>query len=374
MGMAGLGVDLGVARMQRTQLQTIADGAALGGAAELPFGDVESGASGDAALNAFVSGAGGATLTVNNPPLSGPHTGDAGYVEVIAARTAKTYLMRLFGSSTTNVSARAVATLSSGPGCAYALDPSAPGGVTLNGTFNVQLQCTMYVDSSSSQALLVNGSGELIAKSIGVVGSTLVNGTVTVSPTPVDGILPVPDPLAYLTPPSTSGSCASPTVINGSGSFTLLPGVYCSMVIINGNPNVTFEPGTYVLKSGIIMNGTPTLTGDGVTFYNNSGSFTLNGTSATNLSAPTSGPYAGVLVFQSRSDSSALTLNGTNSAVFNGAIYAPDARIVDNGTGTTSAYSILVGDTITVNGSAGLNDNYSSLPGGSPIKSAVLVE
>lgn len=374
MGVAGLGVDLGIERMHQTQLQIIADGAALGGASELPYGDVETGATSDAALNGFVSGSGGATLTINNPPLSGPHTGDAGYVEAIASQTETPILMGLFDSTATSVSARAVATLSNGPACAYALDPSASGAVTINGTFNIQLQCTMYVDSKSSTALLANGSGTLDTRSVGVVGGSLLNGTVTVNPAPVGGMLPLPDPLAYLTPPSTSGSCASPTVINGSGNFTLQPGIYCSTLIINGAPNVTFQPGTYVLKSGVIMNGTPTLTGDGVTFYNNAGGLTLNGSATTDLSAPTTGPYAGILVYQSKTDSSQLTINGNNSAVLNGAIYAPDARIVDNGSGAASDYGILVGNTITINGSAGLNDNYSALPGGSPIKSAVLVE
>ncbi|MGH9487565.1 MAG: pilus assembly protein TadG-related protein [Terriglobales bacterium] len=374
MAIAALGADFGVARFQRSKLQIIADGAALSGTAELPYGDVTAGAQNDASLNGFVSGSNGATLTVNNPPLSGPHTGDSAYVEVIASQSQSTSFLNFFGFSTLNLTARAVGYLGSGPACLYALDPSASGAITLNGTFDVQLQCGMLADSDSSSGLLINGSGSLTASSIGVAGGALVNGTVSVNPTPVDGIIPEGDPLAYLDPPSTAGSCSPTTVINGPGNFVLSQGVYCSTVIINGSPNVTFSPGTYIFKSGIIMNGTPTLTGTGVTFYNASGSFTLNGSSTTNLSAPTTGPFAGILVFQSRTDSSQLTVNGSNTAIINGAIYASDATIVDNGSGTASAYTILVSNKITVNGSATLNDNYTTLPGGSPIHAAVLVE
>ncbi|HEY7837200.1 MAG TPA: pilus assembly protein TadG-related protein [Terriglobales bacterium] len=374
MGMAALSVDIGAAYFQKTKLQTVADSAAVAGASELQYGDVATGAQRAAALNSFTDGSNGDTLTVNNPPLSGPHSGNAQYVEVIATQSQPTYFLKVFGIHTVNIHARAVGYLGAGPGCVYALDPSASGAVTLNGTFNVHLQCAMYVDSKASQALLANGSGAVSAKSVGVVGGYLANGPVSITPTPVGGMIPLSDPLAYLAPPSTAGSCTSPTVINGSGTFTINAGVYCSTLIINGSPNVIVNPGTYVFKNGIIMNGTPRLTGSGVTFYNAGGGLTLNGSGSSNLSAPTTGPYAGILVFQSRSDSSQLTINGSTSSVFNGAVYSPDARIVDNGSGTASAYSLLIGDTITINGSDTLNDNYSSLPAGSPIKAALLVE
>ena len=374
MGMAALSIDIGVAYFQKTQLQTVADGAAIAGASELQYGDVATGAQRAAALNNFVDGSNGEMLTVNNPPTSGPHAGNAQYVEVIATQSQPTYFLQIFGIHTLSVHARAVGYLGDGPGCVYALDPSASGAVTLNGTFTLHLQCAMYVDSKSGQALLANGIGSVSAKSVGVVGGILNNGPVSITPAPVGGMVPLSDPLAFLNPPSTEGSCTSPTVINGVGTYTINAGVYCSTLIINGSPNVIFNPGTYVFKRGIIMNGTPTLTGSGVTFYNAGGGLTLNGSGSSSLSAPTTGPYAGILVFQSRSDSSQLTLNGSTSSVWNGAIYSPDARIVDNGTGSESGYTMLIGDTITINGTGTINDDYSSLPAGSPIKAAVLVE
>lgn len=374
MGSVALGVDMGVARLQKSRLQTVADGSAIGGAAELQFGDVTAGAQNAAVLNGFVDGANGDSLTINNPPVSGPHAGNAQYVEVIATHNEPGYFLKALGVNSFNLSARAVGYLGNGPGCVYALNPSASDAVLLNGSFNIQLQCALYVDSSSSQALRANGSGSLIAKSIGVVGSTQTNGPVTLSPAPTNGMIPQSDPLAYLNPPSNSGPCSSPTVINGSGNFTLNPGIYCSTLIINGSPNVTLNPGVYVFDNGITMNGSPTLNGSGVMLYNAGGGLTLNGSSTSNLSAPTTGAYAGILVYQSRSDSSQLTLNGSNSSILNGAIYAPAARIVDNGSGTAGAYGLLVGDTIRINGSDKLNDDFSSLPAGSPIKAAVLVE
>ncbi len=388
-GFLGLGIDMGVMRHEKQVLQGVADSAAIGGASELNYGDVTTGAQNAAAQNGFVDGESGDTLTVNNPPQSGPHVGNSQYVEAIATQVAPTYFMKIFNINTVTISARAVAYLGDGPGCIYALNPSKTDAILMNGSFNVQAQCGVYDDSNASQALLANGSGTFDAKSIGVVGNYLNNGSGTISPTPATGMVPLADPLSYLTPPSVNGSCSGGyqtangsgtytlnpgnVIINGNPTVTLNPGEYCSLTI-NGSPNVTFNPGTYVLDQGVTFNGTTTVNADGVTFYVASGSMTINGNSGSNFTAPTTGSYAGILVYQSASDTSQLTINGSNSLNVTGAIYAPKANITDNGSSATSAYSILVADSITINGSATFNDDYTSLPSGSPIKAAMLVE
>ncbi|MGH9467698.1 MAG: DUF192 domain-containing protein [Terriglobales bacterium] len=372
LGIAALSTDIGVARVEETHLQTVADAAAVAGAAEIPWGDVTTAAQDAAASNGFSSGSGGETLTVNDPPASGPHTGDGEYVEVIATETLNTYFANVFGITALSPSARAVAHLGNGTGCMYALNPAASGAVLINGAFDIQLQCGLYINSTSSSALEINGSGSLSATAIGVAGGAQLSGSVTVSPSITEGIVPVSDPLASLPVPSLVGSCASPTLITGSGSVTLNPGVYCTPLTVDGDATVTFKPGTYILDSGFVINGRPTLVGDGVTFYNAAGAFTLDGSANSSLSAPTTGPYAGILFFQARTNVLPFTVNG-DQGLFNGTIYAPAANIVDNGGWSGSEYGILVGATITINGSATFNADFSSLPGGSPIKAASLV-
>ncbi|MGH9466967.1 MAG: DUF192 domain-containing protein [Terriglobales bacterium] len=373
LGVAALSADVGVVRVEQTSLQTVADAAALAGAAEIPYGDVTTAAQAAAALNQFSDGAGGNTLTVNNPPAAGPHAGDSQYVEVIATHTLNTYFAGLFGVGSLAPAARAVAHLGNGTGCLYALSPSASGAFRINGTVAMDLQCALYIDSTSADAIEVNGNGTLSATSIGVAGGDMVNGPVTVSPSITKGIVPLADPLASLPVPSLLGPCTQPTVIAGSKSVTINPGVYCSPLVINGSPDVAFNPGTYVLDSGLVINGSPTLTGGGVTLYDAAGSVTLNGSANSTLSAPTTGPYAGILIFQSRTDALPLTVNGHQS-VFNGTVYAPAAPIVVNGGWSGSAYGILVGSTISINGSATFNADFNSLPGGSPIKAPALVD
>jgi hypothetical protein len=388
-GFIGLGVDMGVMRHEKRILQGVADSAAIGGASELNYGDVTVGAQNAAKQNGFVDGSNGATLTVNNPPQSGPHKNNLQYVEVIASQVAPTYFMKLFRIDSVNINARAVAYLGDSTGCIYALNQTKTNAILMNGSGKVQANCGVYDDSKASQALLNNGSGTLTAKSVGVVGNYLNNGSGKITPTPATGMVPLADPLSYLDPPSVKGSCSGGTqiangsgtytfnpgnvIINGSPTVTLNPGEYCQLTL-NGSPNVTFNSGTYILDQGVTFNGTTTVTANDVTFYVNSGGVTLNGNNSSNFTAPTAGAYAGILVYQSSSDTSQLTINGSNSLNLTGAIYAPKANVTDNGSSATSAYSIIVADSITFNGSLTFNDNYSTLPSGSPIKAAMLVE
>ena len=115
--------------------------------------------------------------------------------------------------------------------------------------------------------------------------------------------------------------------------------------------------------------------GTGLTFYlTGNASFTWNGGSALSFVAPTTGSYAGILVFQDSADTAADTINGNNNTVIQGAVYTPKAALTVNGNGPTAAYTILVADKVTFNGTTTFNDNYSTLPNGSPIKAAHLTE
>jgi hypothetical protein len=125
-----------------------------------------------------------------------------------------------------------------------------------------------------------------------------------------------------------------------------------------------------------------TMTGTGITFYNTTGtggygaiSFSGNGTA--NLSAPTSGPLAGILFFQDRSipgTAAGSTITGNSSSTFDGAIYFATTALSFGGNSSSSGYSIVVANQLTVSGNASIGSNYSSLTGGSPIKGTILSE
>lgn len=397
---AGLAIDVGQMRLDKRRLQAAADAAAMAGALEISncSGTAHCTNMQNAAKQALVengfsasgitvvtqcgsSSATGVILTLNNGPCAlgsktnDPNYGDTNYVEAQVSQPQAMTFARVLGINSYRVSARGEAGQGSSQYCLYtdASNTSKTGGVAnallINGTATLTATCGIMDDSGASPALILNGGDKVTATSFDVVGSIINNGSNTVSPTPSTGASPTGDPLSYLTPPSTGG-CLQSNYIANSGSVTLNAGTYCGTTIFNGGVTVTFNPGTYVFTGTVILNGGVNATGSGVTFYFSSGSWLMNGASHANLTAPTTGTYAGILMYQSSSDSTQMIVNGDTTSKYEGAIYAPAANLTLNGGSNVAAYTILDTQSVTVNGGVNftLGADYSSLPGGSPIK------
>ena len=126
----------------------------------------------------------------------------------------------------------------------------------------------------------------------------------------------------------------------------------------------------------ISFGGNGTVTGSNVTFYlgPRASALTLGNGVTFDLTAPTAGPYTGILFFQDAANASAATIDGTNASKLQGAFYFPSAMLTVNGAAANAAYMIFVAQSMELNATVNLPSNYSSLTGGSPIKNAVLVE
>jgi hypothetical protein len=388
MGMIGVVTDFSFMQHQRNMMQTAADSAAMAAAEELKYGDQLTAGKADSASNGYTDGANGVTVTINNPPASGPNAANSGYVEAIVSKPEPTYFLRVLGVSTMTVSTRAVAYAGSGPNCIYVLDPSAPGALSANGNVTILSGCGLLVDSSSLSGLTAVGNVTVTAPNIGVVGGYSVSGGAVLTPTPKTGVIAATDPLAYVQAP-TVGSCAHTnfklTGTSGSVSspYQIYPGTYCGGISVNGNAWLNLNAGTYVLAGGgMSISANTVIAGTGVTFYNTTGSggygaITLNGGATVNLSAPTSGPLVGILFFQDRSipsGSAGSTITGNSSSTFDGALYFPTTSVSFGGNSSASGYSFVVADQLTVSGNSSIGSNYTSLTSGSPIKGTVLAE
>lgn len=82
------------------------------------------------------------------------------------------------------------------------------------------------------------------------------------------------------------------------------PSVFCGGLTISGNADVEFEPGVYIIKDGPFnVSDTASIVGEGVTFFlTGSGStFNLGAGTTIDLSAPETGPTAGLLIYEDQS-------------------------------------------------------------------------
>jgi hypothetical protein len=145
------------------------------------------------------------------------------------------------------------------------------------------------------------------------------------------------------------------------------------------------NPGTYIInKGGMHVDAGTTLSGAGITFYNTSTNaggggyqpFTINGGATLNISAPTSGPFEGILFFADRSMLPVTNvINGNSASNIVGALYFPKSYLSFSGNNSSTAYTMIVADLLTITGNATINNDYSSLTNGSPIRnSGAMVE
>jgi len=205
------------------------------------------------------------------------------------------------------------------------------------------------------------------------VGSYNVHGNVcdnggSYTPTPTLGASSVPDPFAAeitahtLTVPTTTGlTTYYPSPI--STNTTLSPGYYPSGFNTNsGTYTITLNPGLYYMGSNVVIGGNATINGTGVTIYMASGSLTMNTATHVNLTAPSSGTTAGMLIWEASTDSSAMILDSASDASWGGAIYVPDAQLTLNGGSTAVAYGMVVVQSVMVDSAISLS--CTSMPGG----------
>src|SRR6516162_8074207 len=244
LGFAALSLDAALLHQDRRGAQAAADSAALAAAGSLfanyranqgldSAGAAANEALAAAAANGFTNDGVNSTVTVNIPPLSGDHVGQAGYVEVIVLQFQQRAFSAIWARDPVPVKARAVARglwvpVNNG---IIVLHPTSSGSLTSNGGSSVTTNAKVIVDSNSPSATVVTGGGALTAPEFDITGvpGTSTSGGGTFTGTILDGQVPTPDPLAYLPEPapSTMSVQSTKTVkLQNQGSLSLQPGVY----------------------------------------------------------------------------------------------------------------------------------------------------
>jgi hypothetical protein len=160
----------------------------------------------------------------------------------------------------------------------------------------------------------------------------------------------------------------------GSGTMTLGAGNYTisSNFSNTGTGTLNLGAGEYIVEGNLQLTGSGPMSGTGVSFYTE-GQTQVTGSGSVNISAPTSGPENGILFFQSRSDSQAMTITGSSSMNLEGIVYAPDAALSFTGSGSGTMYTDLVVGSLSFTGSTSFQ-NYASLNSNTPLSSMVMVE
>lgn len=339
---AAASVDVIAAFDAKTALQDAIDAATLAGA--------NADNSATVGANVFASETAG-KFAVNGTP-SFVTNGDNSFTGTVTAKVPAQFLPLIgMDSLTIKVSATAMRGASSAV-CILVVDKTASQALLLNSGADIEAsKCEMDVATKGSPAVIFNSGSTLNTAKTCIAGTSIINNG-GIHPNVSTGCSVAADPFAgqLPTPTTTAGSCNGGNY-NG-GSITLSPGVYCGWYNFNSAPNVTFQPGVYVIKGGGWNVNGGTWNGTGVTFYfaDNSKIQFNSGVNA-NLSAPTSGTYSGLLMYEvSGLSTSQFIFDDSKGHKLSGLIYLPSRQMIMNaGANTTADAVTLVVDTLTVN-------------------------
>lgn len=186
--------------------------------------------------------------------------------------------------------------------CVLTLAETATSAINLRNKSRLTANGCMLHANSNNRRSVVLGEGSTIKATTICAGGGIQNIGSTVDANLITDCPTISDPLASKPEPSPNALCkVVPPKIN-KGSFTLDPGTYCGGLDIFGSAIVRFNPGVYVFRNGPLrVYQQAELKGEGVTllFTGKGAYFRFEQQSLIELTAPVSGDYAGMLIWES---------------------------------------------------------------------------
>lgn len=326
LGAAGLAMDYAVMFDKKSKLQHAADAAALASARELALSatkrrDIRSVAKTHAMANLDVASS---DLTVRAGIGADNRT-----MNVKLSLYWKPFFAQYFDKRVLpiEVKARALLLGKSASVCVLALDSSGARAISMDKRATLVAKgCSIFSNSVSGKGISVSGKSKMGAEEIMAAGG--YRGPLSsYSPKPVTDSVAIPDPLSGRKQPKFSG-CDHKNFTLSKGKVTLRPGVYCGGITLSGNAKARLKKGVYIIRDGLLdMGGNSTIKGNGVGFFltGASAGFEFGASTQVVLSAPSSGPLAGILFFQDRGSGAGagFKIASKDAEKFEGTIYLP---------------------------------------------------
>lgn len=386
-GFGGMGVDVAMWYAERRVTQSIADAAAIAATysemagddltAQTAAGKIEAVRNGyeDIADNSF------SVAPSVVPPVTGTSTP---IVDVVVRRKVPIFMLGWFLNGNPKIAATATGGLRNlGTNCVISLSPHASRAVEFLGGTDANIGCGVTSNSDAADSLYIGGTAELSANPAQAHGDIVVAGGGVLNSTlpPMPYSPQVADPFGGRSFPLTMMACTYPSGLVVNNTQTIGPAIaggsvrICGDLTVQPSGDLTLQAGTYYVEGDILIQGT--LTGDGVTLVLTGpdpasvGTIDITAQATVTLTAPSTGPYAGIIIYQDRiADSSGTNqLLGGSDMNLLGAIYAPNKQTqfaggsdVDGCTMLVADVVKFVGDSYIKNtpsecGSVGLNDS-----------------
>ena len=383
-GSAGLATDTIQWALWKRQLQRAADSAAIAGVYERAGSDsatsgVPAAVTKDLSLNQHTN----MTLQSGYPAVTYPADSGTSKNQVKVVLAVKRPLafssMFMTNAPLIKTTAQAATIGSAGEFCVLSLQNNSKTGIQATGSASITMDCGMMTNSTSTNAAAGQGNSRVTATTLAAAG-----GIQQSSNWRVDSYQPyspaLADPYKDLTPEGADfDKCAAvpPSLsINNSNNGLVVDGGACySSLSIGSNRELTLKNGTYVISGGSVnIQGKLNLENAVLLLTNQLGSLTapigsmdMNASGEINATAPTSGKWKGMAIYQDRraidtaptgniTSSSPNKINGNSTNKVTGVIYFPNQQLSYEGNGTgTATCTQFVAKRIYWSGNSGLN-------------------
>lgn len=389
-GSAGLATDTIQWALWKRQLQRAADSAAIAGVYERVDKEggtttVQAAVDHDLSINHHT----GIALETGFPQVTYPanETGKSNMVNVVLAVRRPLSFSSIFMSAAPQirVSARAAAVSSAAEFCVLSLQNNSKTGIQVTGNAEILMDCGWMTNSTSTNAAAGQGSSRITATTLAAAGGIQASRNWNViAYQPYSPQLE--DPYKDLNPDEDDfEDCAEnppALAVNGGNDGQTVSGGACySSIDIQPNRSITLANGTYIVSGGNVqIQGTLNLTNATLILTNHRanspiGTFDMMATGLINATAPSTGKWAGMAIYQDRravddaptgniTASSPNKINGTSTNKITGAVYFPNQQVTYNGDGTgTATCTQFVAKRLYWSGNSGINNFTKNCPG-----------
>lgn len=235
--------------------------------------------------------------------------------------------------------------------------------------------CLVHSNLDTSNAIRI-GSGAVFKGDVLCAVGNVQNLGGTVNGDMISNCPKLPDPLAQRPYPNLNAPCLEAgNKRYESGSYTLKPGTYCGDVTITGTAQVRLMPGSYIFKRRLQVDKNAELRGaeTGLFFSGKYSYFRFNDNALIDLSAPSSGEMAGILIWEGMDigapDEKVVSgdyhqVNSDRARRLTGTIYLPAGHLLIDSkrpVADASEFTVLVASRVTIGDGPNLvlNTNYA---------------
>ena len=384
-GSAGLATDTIQWALWKRQLQRAADSAAIAGVYDrVAAASATTGTAAAVTKDLSLNNHTGIALQSGYPVVTFPANAGSNQnqVRVVLAvqRPLSFSSMFMTNPPLIQTTAQAATVSNAGEFCVLSLQNNSKTGIQATGSATIVMDCGMMTNSVATNSAAGQGSSSVTATTLAASGGIQQSTNWNVGAyQPYSPALD--DPYAALEPDAAElATCGSPppslTIGNPNNGLVVTGGACYGSLSIGSNRTLTLQDGLYIISGGSVnIQGTLNLTNATLVLTNKNsgatqpiGSLDMNASGQMNATAPTTGKWAGMALYQDRravdnsptgniSSNSPNKINGNSTNKIRGVVYFPNQQVTYNGNGTGSATCTqFVAKRIYWSGDSGMNN------------------